>query len=106
MSKFSINPNETAVLLLDPQDGLLELSRTVDAVRLRTAAVRLVQLARLSGLLTEVAVQHSVLSAAENGYNAQLVVDACGGLSPRTEEAALRRLVQSGVAITSCASVA
>jgi DNA-binding transcriptional ArsR family regulator len=31
---------------------------------------------------------------------------ACGGLSPRTEDAALRRLTQAGVVTTSVASVA
>ena len=35
-----------------------------------------------------------------------MVVDACGALSPRTEDAALRRLTHAGVAITSSASIA
>jgi nicotinamidase-related amidase len=60
----------------------------------------------VAGVLSEVAVQHSALSGAERGYDVQVVVDACGGLSPRTEEAAFLRLTQSGVTLTSCASVA
>ena len=36
----------------------------------------------------------------------QIVIDACGGLSPRSEDAALRRLVQAGVVMTSVASLA
>jgi hypothetical protein len=33
-------------------------------------------------------------------------VDACGGISARTEEAAFRRMVHAGVALTSVASIA
>ena len=60
----------------------------------------------VSGVATEVIVQHSCLSAAARGYAVQLVVDACGGISPRTEEAAFRRLVAAGVVPTSLASLA
>jgi nicotinamidase-related amidase len=60
----------------------------------------------VSGVATEVIVQHSCLSAAARGYAVQLVVDACGGISPRTEDAALRRLVAAGVVPTSLASLA
>jgi hypothetical protein len=41
-----------------------------------------------------------------HGLDVQVVIDACSGLSPRTEDAALRRLVQAGVVTTSVASVA
>ena len=51
-------------------------------------------------------IQHTGLSGADRGYDVQVVVDACGALSSRMEDAALRRLVQAGVAITSSASVA
>jgi nicotinamidase-related amidase len=60
----------------------------------------------VSGVATEIVVQHSCLSAAAHGMHVQIVVDACGGLSPRTEDAALRRLVQAGVVPTSIASLA
>ncbi|WJR75098.1 isochorismatase family protein [Bradyrhizobium sp. NP1] len=60
----------------------------------------------IAGVATEIIVQHSALSAAAQGFNVQVAVDACGGLSPRTEDAALRRLVQSGVVTTSIASIA
>jgi nicotinamidase-related amidase len=60
----------------------------------------------VSGVATEVIVQHSCLSAAARGYSVQLVVDACGGISPRTEDASLRRLVGAGVVPTSLASLA
>jgi Isochorismatase family len=52
------------------------------------------------------AVQHSALSGVEHGYDVQVVVDACGGLSARTEDATIRRLIQAGATVTSCASVA
>lgn len=60
----------------------------------------------IAGVATEVIVQHSALSGTEHGFHVQVVVDACGGLSPRTEDAALRRLTQAGVVTTSIASVA
>ncbi len=60
----------------------------------------------VAGVATEVIVQHSALSAAARGLDVQVVVDACGGLSARTEEAAFRRLAQAGVTLTSVASVA
>jgi len=55
----------------------------------------------VSGVATEVAVQFACLSAVQLGYNVQIVTDACGGISPRTEEAAFRRLSAAGVTPTS-----
>jgi nicotinamidase-related amidase len=60
----------------------------------------------VAGVATEIIVQHSSLSGAAHGLQVQVVVDACSGLSPRTEDAALRRLVQAGVVTTSVGSVA
>jgi nicotinamidase-related amidase len=60
----------------------------------------------IAGVATEIIVQHSALSGAARGLQVQVVVDACGGLSARTEEAAFRRLAQAGVATTSIASIA
>ena len=60
----------------------------------------------IAGVATEIIVQHSALSALGQGFEVQVVVDACGGLSARTEDAALRRLVQTGVVTTSMASLA
>jgi nicotinamidase-related amidase len=59
----------------------------------------------VAGVATEIIVQHSSLSAAAQGFDVQVVIDACGGLSLRTEDAALRRLSQSGVALTSVVSI-
>jgi nicotinamidase-related amidase len=60
----------------------------------------------VAGVATEIIVQHSCLSGVARGFHVQIVVDACGGMSPRTEDAALRRLVQAGVATTCIASLA
>jgi nicotinamidase-related amidase len=60
----------------------------------------------IAGVATEIIVQHSALSAVAAGLHVQVVLDACGGLSPRTEDAALRRLTQAGVVTTSIASIA
>jgi nicotinamidase-related amidase len=55
----------------------------------------------ISGVATELAVQLPATTAAEHGFHAVLVMDACGGLSERTERAALARIAQSG-ATTTC----
>ena len=60
----------------------------------------------IAGVATEIIVQHSALSGAAHGFDVQVVIDACGGISLRTEDAALRRLVQAGVVTTSIPSVA
>jgi nicotinamidase-related amidase len=55
----------------------------------------------ISGVATELAVQLPATTAAEQGYRAILVMDACGGISERTELAALARIAQAG-ATTTC----
>ena len=60
----------------------------------------------VAGVATEIIVQHSCLSALAHGFDVQVVIDACSGLSPRTEDAAMRRLVQAGVVMTSIPSLA
>jgi hypothetical protein len=55
----------------------------------------------VSGVATEVAVLLPSLTLAAEGYDVHVIVDACGGVSPRTEDAALRRLTAAGVKTTS-----
>ena len=50
----------------------------------------------LSGVATELAVQLPALSASAAGYRVFVVIDACGGMSARTERAALDRIHQAG----------
>jgi nicotinamidase-related amidase len=46
----------------------------------------------IAGVSSEVAVQLPALTAAESGYRVFVVVDACGGISERTEQAAFERI--------------
>jgi isochorismate hydrolase len=55
----------------------------------------------ISGVATEVAVQLPALTAASEGYDVHVLIDACAGISLRTEDAALRRLSMAGVHISS-----
>lgn len=55
----------------------------------------------MAGVATEVAVGLPGLTAAGLGYSVQLVMDACGGVSERSEQAMLGRLGQAGAATTS-----
>lgn len=60
----------------------------------------------ISGVATELAVQLPALSASELGYRVCVVVDACGGMSERTEEAALRRVADAGATTVSVMTLA
>ncbi len=50
----------------------------------------------IAGVATELAVQLPALSAADAGYRVYVVLDACGGMSDRTEQAALLRIAKAG----------
>jgi nicotinamidase-related amidase len=54
----------------------------------------------ISGVATELAVQLPALSAPELGLRALLVLDACGGMSSRTEQAVLARVAHAGSTTT------
>jgi hypothetical protein len=58
------------------------------------------------GVATEIVVQWLALSGIAHGYKVYLVLDACGGLAPRSEQASLRRLEAAGVVTTSVVSLA
>jgi nicotinamidase-related amidase len=60
----------------------------------------------ISGVSSEVAVQLPALTAADIGYRVFVVVDACGGMSERTEQAAIQRISKAGVAIVSVMTLA
>lgn len=55
----------------------------------------------ISGAITEIAVQMPALSGTALGYRVFVVVEAVGGFSPRTEEAAFHRILQAGATTTS-----
>jgi nicotinamidase-related amidase len=50
----------------------------------------------IAGVASEIVVQRTALDALASGYAVYLAVDACGGVSARTEEAAWRRVTQAG----------
>lgn len=60
----------------------------------------------VSGVATELAVQLPALTAADLGYKVYVVLDACGGMSERTEEAAFRRLSMAGATTVSVMTLA
>ena len=60
----------------------------------------------IAGFATEVAVLHTVVGAIEAGYRAIVAVDACGGMSERTESAALRQIEAFGGEVSSTVTIA
>ena len=60
----------------------------------------------LCGIATEAAILHTALAARRRGLTVEVLLDVCGGLSRRTEDAALRQLEAAGAVATSLASVA
>ena len=60
----------------------------------------------LAGVASEIVVQRTALDAIAAGYLVHVAVDACGGASERTEDAAWRRIVQAGGITTSVTTVA
>jgi hypothetical protein len=59
----------------------------------------------IAGFSAEVAVLHAGLDAIEAGYQIYLVVDAIGGHSHRTEQAALNQLERAGAKFVSAISL-
>jgi nicotinamidase-related amidase len=55
----------------------------------------------LSGVASEIVVQRTALDALAAGYTVYVAVDACGGVSERTEDAAWKRISASGGTTTS-----
>jgi len=60
----------------------------------------------ISGVATELAVQLPALTASDQGYKVCVVLDACGGMSERTEQAALLRMVKAGATTVSVMTLA
>jgi hypothetical protein len=82
----------TVDAFLDPQT-----QKAIDSVK-RPVLV-------IAGFATEAVVLHTALSALETDYRVQVPVDACGGLSARTEDAALRQIETAGGVTTSVVSL-
>lgn len=60
----------------------------------------------ISGVATELAVQLPALTAFDQGYRVYVVLDACGGMSERTEQAALLRMTKAGATTVSVMTLA
>jgi nicotinamidase-related amidase len=60
----------------------------------------------ISGVSSEVAVQLPALTAADLGFRVFVVADACGGMSERTEQAAIQRIAKAGGALVSVMTLA
>jgi nicotinamidase-related amidase len=60
----------------------------------------------ISGVSSEVAVQLPALTAADMGFRVFMVADACGGMSERTEQAAIQRIVKAGGTLVSVMTLA
>jgi hypothetical protein len=60
----------------------------------------------LAGVASEIVVQRTALDAIAAGYTVHIAIDACGGISARTEDAAWRRIVQAGGVTTSVTTFA
>ena len=58
----------------------------------------------IGGISSEIAVLHAVVGARRSGHDVQVLVDACGGFSKRTEQAALRQMEAAGATLSSVAS--
>jgi nicotinamidase-related amidase len=60
----------------------------------------------ISGVATELAVQLPALTGVDLGYRTFVVVDACGGTSERSEQAALHRIIGNGGSTVSVMTLA
>lgn len=60
----------------------------------------------IAGVASEVVVLHAAVAALELGMSVHVLLDACGGFSARTEDAAIREIERAGGVATSVASVA
>jgi isochorismate hydrolase len=58
----------------------------------------------IAGFATEVVVLHAALDALREGYGVIVAVDACGGMSDRTESAALAHIRDNGGVVSSVVS--
>lgn len=59
----------------------------------------------IAGFATEAVVLHGVRDAITAGYKPHVPVDACGGMSSRTEDAAFREIEAAGAITTSVVSL-
>ena len=54
----------------------------------------------MAGITTDVCIVYPAITAIENGYNVQVVVDACGSPTVMADQIALQRMEKAGVTLT------
>jgi len=54
----------------------------------------------MAGITTDVCIVYPAITAVEEGYQVQVVVDACGSPSALSDQIALRRMENAGVTLT------
>jgi nicotinamidase-related amidase len=83
---------------------------TADSFRNQAIVEKLASFGRktllISGVATELAVSLPAMSGVDAGYRTYVVLDACGGISERTEQAALQRIRGAGGSVTSAFTLA
>lgn len=77
-----------------------------DTATRKTLADNRSQTLIIAGFATEVVVLHAALDAIQEGYRVLVAIDACGGLSERTENAAIEQARAAGALVTSVVSIA
>lgn len=60
----------------------------------------------IGGVSSEIAVLHAVLGARRAGHDVEVLLDLCGGLDPRSEQAAFERMWREGAQASSVSSFA
>ena len=55
----------------------------------------------MAGITTDVCIVYPAMTAVQQGYSVQVVVDACGSPSQIADDVALRRMEKAGVTLTS-----
>ena len=58
----------------------------------------------IGGVSSEIAILHTVLDARREGYEVHLLMDCCGGLSDRSEAAALKQMEAAGAVASNVSS--
>jgi nicotinamidase-related amidase len=59
----------------------------------------------MAGVTTDICMVSPAISACEEGFQVQVVCDACGSSNPIAEEMAWRRMERAGVRLTSTGAV-
>jgi nicotinamidase-related amidase len=93
LGEYSVHQRSTADSFRN--DAILA---AVEATKRRTLLI--------SGVSSEVAVQLPALTGADLGFRVFVVADACGGMSERTEQAAIARIAKSGGTLVSVMTLA